>query len=389
MTEEAMDPSQDESSEDRAVAPTADSIVRTSYAAMVQAQADMDKADGILKANTPTSVSRAMQPYISKASGDLNTPIAQAEVYIQANPVVTPPPVVVPPPVVIPPPPVIVTPPSGRPTLAQVAAMVDPQFTKAVFDVDYTVANPPDWKKDWVAGVEGGPGGIWPPNYDRGGNGDETYNDAAITVVEGQGLILPVSQVSAGNYTSTAISDYGKHTVPVGTPTLDISDDTVPDASTGLWPADWALEDANASPLTSNEETDNYEMGINPTQAAVNTKKVPASVNTALVSNYHPTPQSGAQSETYDTGIDMSKTGMIKGRAYYPGVKVVLFYVDPSTNKLVIYRTMTNVGKSPHCSIIQTQVASAATKGWHTQVGANTPKSAAITIARRARYIPA
>jgi hypothetical protein len=384
---------------DEATAPTADSILRTAYAGMRLAQQDIDTADNTLRMAVPQSVFKSVQPKMAKASGDLNTPIALAEAYIQANPngppvvVVTPPPVE-PPPVVVTPPPVSPpAPPATLSTLAQIAAKIDPKFTVTSFDIDYTAEDAPPITDDWVMGPEGGPGGIWPPNYDSQ-FGYDVDTVEAIALVPGKGMVITTTEVSPTDFSSMMISDYGKHQVASGIPTLHLRNAIRPDCNSGLWTAFWALPDENAPAkgTTAYEEIDDSEGGLNNEAAAANTGKVPANANTALTTSWHGTaspPASTAPfSEVYDAApLDFSKQAVVTWRAIYPGEKIVEGYVDPTTGDVITTFTITVEPPTvPHCDLLGTQVASTATKGWHTQVSSATPKTAELVIEQVAKF---
>lgn len=291
-------------------------------------------------------------------------------------------------PVVDPPPP----PPTGELTLAQVAAMVDPKFSVKVFDIDYTVENPPAITTDWILGAEGAAPYKWPANYDSG-NGYDIDTPAAVAIVPGVGLQITTTRVSATDYSSMMLSNYGIHPTAVGIPTIHLQKLKRPDVNSGMWPAKWHLPDSTA-PVKNNEgyaEIDDWEGGINNFATAVNTGKVPANANTALVATWHgtaePPPSTAPWSTVYDTGVDLSQNYFISGCAIYPGEKIVFFYVDPNTQKLVVYGTCTvDPPTEPECDLLGTQVASSSTNGWHTQTSGSTPSPVTLTVPLIAKY---
>jgi beta-glucanase (GH16 family) len=209
-----------------------------------------------------------------------------------------------------------------------------------------------------------------------GANDQEYFSSENISVNDGLTLSAVPDQSQPGfSYRSAAVSTYGKD--PVSGTVLWEIDAKMPDSSSGMWPGIWFLPDSPAVyPPGQNSdegEIDLFEGGY--TQGS-------ADPNTVLAMHY-----AGASSlewqapSSYPIVPDLSGGFHVYGLKYVPGVSIT-YYLDGQE----MWQVTNNVASFPYELLLDLQVASAETVGWHTQTGPNTPAVSDFDIAQVAEY---
>ncbi len=128
-------------------------------------------------------------------------------------------------------------------------------------------------------------------------------------------------------------------------------------SGTGCWMGLWALDAVSSSPNEIDTLESGYGPGSTPTNQVVATTVHPA--NNALL---------------YDSGVDISAAYHIYGWEYLPG-QWVKFYFDG-----VLYDTVAVTVDYPYELIMNLQMASASTSGWHPAVNSSTPSPSAALV---------
>jgi hypothetical protein len=220
------------------------------------------------------------------------------------------------------------------------------------------------------------PGGYTFSSVGAGANDQEYFSSQNISVDNGLTLSAVPDQSQPGfSYRSAAVSTYGKD--PVSGTVLWEIDAKMPDSSSGMWPGIWFLPDSTAvypaGQRTDEGEIDLFEGGY--TQGSANP-------NTVLAMHY-----GGATSVvwhapgTYPIVPDLSAGYHVYGLKFVPGVSIT-YYLDGQQ----MWQVTSNVSSLPHELLLDLQVASSQTSGWHTQTGPDTPAVSDFDIAQVAEY---
>jgi hypothetical protein len=213
-------------------------------------------------------------------------------------------------------------------------------------------------------------------NEGSGGYNAAYFSSQDVSVNNGLTLSAAPDSTQAGySYRGAAISTYGKD--PSNGAVLWEIDAKMPDSSSGMWPAIWFLPDSTATYSSSQQgdpaEIDLYEGGF--TQGSTNANDVFAMHYAGATSAAWQAPA------TYPVVPDLSAGYHVYGLKFVPGVSIT-YYLDG----VQMWQVTTDVSTLPHQLILNLEVASSQTAGWHTQVGPSTPSVSNMDIAQVTEY---
>jgi beta-glucanase (GH16 family) len=143
----------------------------------------------------------------------------------------------------------------------------------------------------------------------------------------------------------------------------------MPDQSQGMWPAIWFLPGVPRTPFN---EIDGYEGGF----------LGPGDPNTLMNSNYFA--DQGQQDQLTTLGFDMTAGYHVYGVRFIPGQSITAFVDGRQVYQLLASSTVT-ITSEPYQIMLELQVATQQTSGWHTVTTASTPSST-MTVAEVQAY---
>jgi uncharacterized repeat protein (TIGR02543 family) len=132
----------------------------------------------------------------------------------------------------------------------------------------------------------------------------------------------------------------------------------MPDTSQGIWPAIWFLCGTKCS---ANNEFDGYEGGFNGSDP-----------NEIMHSDYFA--NQGQQEEGYNVGTDLTAGYNTYGFQFIPGQSITAYLNGQQVWQVLASNGVTITGE-PYEIILELQVASASTSGFHTVTNSSTPTS--------------
>jgi beta-glucanase (GH16 family) len=143
----------------------------------------------------------------------------------------------------------------------------------------------------------------------------------------------------------------------------------MPDQSQGMWPAIWFLPGVPRAPFN---EIDGYEGGF----------LGPGKPNKIMHSNYFA--DQGQQDQLTTLGFDTTAGYHVYGVRFIPGQSITAFVDGRQVYQLLASSTVT-ITSEPYQIMLELQVATQQTSGWHTVTTASTPSST-MTVAEVQAY---
>jgi glycosyl hydrolase family 16 len=204
------------------------------------------------------------------------------------------------------------------------------------------------------------------------GDGTEAAMFAPSQVSVDNGLTLtaqPNSNQYAGSYPwiSGVVTTEGKFSLPAGGWYVQV-EAKMPDQSAGMWPAIWFFPGVAGGPVN---EFDGYEggwLGDDP--------------NTIMHSDYFA--DQGQQQSAYSIGSDVTAGYHVYGFQFIPGQSITAYFDGAKVWQVNASDGITITGE-PYEILLELQVASQQTSGWHTVTTGTTP-SASMEIAEVQAY---
>ncbi len=198
------------------------------------------------------------------------------------------------------------------------------------------------------------------PNVPGAGNEAAMFGPSQVSVSDG--LSLTASRNGnqwAGDYPwiSGVVTTEGKFSLPNAGWYVQVRA-RMPDQSQGMWPAIWFLPGV---PNTAANEFDGYEGGWPGPRP-----------NQIMHSDFFA--DQGQQQSAYDTGADLSAGFHTYGFQFLPGVSVTAF-VDGRQVWQVLASSGVTISAEPYEIMLELQIASQQTSGWHTVTNGLTPSS--------------
>ena len=186
----------------------------------------------------------------------------------------------------------------------------------------------------------------------------ENERGAQVSVNNGLSLsATPSTAVPGYQYVSGVVDTYGKFAWAGGYFQARVE---LPDTTTGYWPAIWFLPAAGAGTNGDQGEFDLDEGGYTKLGAP----------NGTVAANLH---VAGATQTFVNVGQNFSSSWHTLGAQYVPGVSLTVF-----VDGVQVARYTTNVPTWPLQLVMDLQVASALTAGWHTT---GSPQSGSFRVA--------
>lgn len=189
-----------------------------------------------------------------------------------------------------------------------------------------------------------------------GGNMEEYYDPSQLAFGSDGLVITAIRNTSQSGYTwkSGAMCTEGKWKTPLGKTALFRIVAQCPDMATGAWPAWWHLD--------GGAEIDMFEGGFTPGGI------VPNRVLATTLQPNNPSIQT-------DAGTDLSKSFVTYDHEYVPGQSITSW-----TNGIQKACITKSVPSGQYELIINLQIASSHTQGWHTVVSNATPNPSILRI---------
>jgi beta-glucanase (GH16 family) len=195
------------------------------------------------------------------------------------------------------------------------------------------------------------------------GAGNESAMFAPSQVAVDNGLTLTAQRNSnqyATDYPwiSGVVTTEGKFSLPTTGWYVQVKA-KMPDQSQGMWPAIWFLPGVPGTPFN---EIDGYEGGL----------LGPGQPNTLMNSNYFA--DQGQQDQLTPLGFDTTAGYHVYGVRFLPGQSIT-WYVDGSPVYQLLASSSVTITSEPYQIMLELQVATAQTAGWHTTTNSATPSS--------------
>jgi hypothetical protein len=219
---------------------------------------------------------------------------------------------------------------------------------------------------NWTPEVD--PGTVWDnadfgSGYSTGGKTNEAAYFSSAQASVGNGLTLTARQTTSSDvgyskgfdWVSGAVTS--KNPLPSTGWYVQISAE-MPDTSDGMWPALWFL------PASSAQEFDGFEGGWSGSSANVQG-------HSDLFD------ASGQDQNVWSTGSTNITAGYnTYGFQYIPGHSVTVYF----NGKQVYQDADSNISSQSYYLLIELQVASSSTSGWHTSLSSSTPNPSTMDI---------
>jgi len=223
----------------------------------------------------------------------------------------------------------------------------------------------------WVTYL-GSSGAVWNNN----GNLPSPFSGPTIPGAGNEAAMFSPSQVSVDNgltltaerntnqyagtypWISGVVTTEGKLSLPTSGWYVQVKA-KMPDQSRGIWPAIWFLPGV---PGTAFNEIDGYEGGFIGSD----------SPNTLMNTNYFA--NQGQQDQVTPLGFDVSAGYHVYGVQYVPGQSITA-YVDGKQVYQLLASSIVTITSEPYQIMLELQVATQQTSGWHTVTNVGTPSS--------------
>lgn len=205
-----------------------------------------------------------------------------------------------------------------------------------------------------------------------GGDGDEAAMFGPSQVSVDKGLTL-TAQRNDNQYASTypwisgVVTTEGKVSLPSGGWYVQVLAQ-MPDQSQGMWPAIWFFPGVAGSPVN---EFDGYEGGW-----------LSVDPNETMHSDYFA--NQGQQQNAYSVPSDVTAGYHVYGFQFIPGQSITAYFDGNPVWQVNASSGITITGE-PYEILLELQVASQGTAGWHTVTNASTP-SASMNVAEVQAY---
>ena len=227
----------------------------------------------------------------------------------------------------------------------------------------------------------GAQGGVWNnfgslpspysgPNVPGDGNEAAMFGPSQVTVDNGLKL---TAAPNTNQYSSTypwisgVVTTEGKFSLPTSGWYVQVKA-KMPEQSQGMWPAIWFLPGIAG---TSANEFDGYEGGF-----------LGANPNAIMHSDFFS--DQGQQQSAYSIGSDVTAGYHVYGFQFIPGQSITAFFDGKQVWQVSAASGITITGE-PYEIMLELQVATQQTSGWHTVTTATTPP-AAMTVAEVQAY---
>ena len=208
------------------------------------------------------------------------------------------------------------------------------------------------------------------PNIPGAGNEAAMFGPSQVSV--NNGLTLTAT-TNANQYSSTypwisgVVTTEGKFSLPTTGWYVQVKA-KMPDQSQGMWPAIWFLPGMAGTPAN---ELDGYEGGF-----------LGPAPNEIMHSDYFA--DQGQQQNAYSVGTDVTAGYHVYGFQFLPGQSTTAFFDGKQVWQVPTASGITITGE-PYEIMLELQVATQQTSGWHTVTTAGTP-SATMTVAEVQAY---
>ena len=243
-----------------------------------------------------------------------------------------------------------------------------PGYSHKIFEDQFSGASLDSSKWNTYLGAGGG---VWNnrgslpvpysgPNVPGGGNNAEMYSPSQVTVSNGLSLTAKRNGNQWANsypWISGVVTTEGKFSLPTSGWYVQVRA-KMPDQSQGMWPAIWFLPGVGGTVVN---ELDGYEGGWPGSRP-----------NQIMHSDFFA--NQGQSQSAYDVGTDVTAGFHIYGFAFKPGVSITAF-VDGRQVWQVRASSGLTIAGEPYEIMLELQVATAQTAGWHTVPNASTPPS--------------
>jgi hypothetical protein len=212
-----------------------------------------------------------------------------------------------------------------------------------------------------------------PNDTSHGGTGDnaEMYSPSQVSVNNG----LTLTAQRNGNqfartyaWLSGVVTTEGKFSLPTSGWYVQVKA-KMPDQSQGMWPAIWFLPGTYGGP---SNEFDGYEGGWQG-----------GALNNTMHSDYFA--NQGQRQQAYNVGADVTGGYHVYGFQFLPGNSVTAYFDGRQVWQVTASSGVTITGE-PYEIILELQVASQATAGWHTVTNGATPTSS-MQVAEVQAYV--
>ena len=208
------------------------------------------------------------------------------------------------------------------------------------------------------------------PNVPGAGNVEAMFGPSQVSV--NNGLSLTATR-NTNQYSSTypwisgVVTTEGKFSLPTTGWYVQVRA-KMPDQSQGMWPGIWFLPGIGG---TAANELDGYEGGV-----------LGADPNEIMHSNFFA--DQGQQSSVYSVNANVTAGYHVYGFQFLPGRSIIAFFDGKQVWKVSAASGITITGE-PYQIMLELQVATQLTSGWHTVTTASTP-SATMTVAEVQAY---
>ncbi len=261
---------------------------------------------------------------------------------------------------------------ASRPPVSASTVMAPPPGyanSQMIFDDDFSGTSLNASK--WVTYL-GSSGAVWnnngalPPPYSGPtlpGAGNESAMFSPSQVAVDNGLTLTAQRntneyASAYPWISGVVTTEGNFSLPTTGWYVQVKA-KMPDQSQGMWPAIWFLPGVPGTPFN---EIDGYEGGLLGS----------GQPNTLMNSNYFA--DQGQQDQLTSLGFDTTAGFHVYGVRFIPGQSIT-WYVDGDPVYQLLASSSVTITSEPYQIMLELQVATQQTAGWHTVTNANTPPS--------------
>ena len=199
------------------------------------------------------------------------------------------------------------------------------------------------------------------PTLPGAGNESAMFSPSQVTVDNGLTLTAQRNTNQYANaypWISGVVTTEGNFSLPTTGWYVQVKA-KMPDQSQGMWPAIWFLPGVPDTPFN---EIDGYEGGL----------LGPGSPNMLMNSNYFA--DQGQQDQLTLLGFDATANYHVYGVRFIPGQSIT-WYVDGNPVYQLLASSNVTITSEPYQIMLELQVATEQTAGWHTVTNASTPSS--------------